>query len=525
MPTPPTAPVVGFDLDMTLVDSRDGIAATLRAALAEAGVHVAEADTWPFAGLPLETIVAGLAPDLPPERVPAVAERYRALYPDLGVASVVPLPGAAQALAAPAAHGGRSVVVSAKHTPSVHRVLAATSLAAALDPRDVAGGLFGDAKGPFLAAAGATAYVGDHPGDVAAARRAGAVSVAVTTGAHDAGALRAAGADVVLPGLRELPGWLAGHVLDLRTAALRHRLAELGSVLVALSGGADSALLLAEAVRTLGPERVAAATAVSASLPAVELDGARALAGRLGVRLLTPRTAELARAGYTANGTDRCYHCKAELTETLLPLAAELGLAHVATGTNADDAVAGFRPGIRAAAERGAVTPLLDAGLTKDQVRAASARLGLPTADKPAAACLASRIAYGTPVTAAALARVEAAETALRAALAGAGVAVRDLRVRDLGAGRARVEVDAGAVARVASLPAAAQAVRAAGFGEVAVDPRGFRSGSMNEAPAPASAGPPAPVALPAPAPRPGAGAPARTPGGTAGHVGSAPRD
>ncbi|WP_345714303.1 HAD family hydrolase, partial [Kineococcus glutinatus] len=188
-PTPPTAPptvpVVGFDLDMTLVDSSEGIGATLRAALGEFGVDVPPAAVDPFAGLPLEMIVAGVAPGTPPDVVAAAAARYKELYPALGVASVRAFPGAARALAAPAAHGGRGVVVSAKHTPNVHRVLAAAGLDAGLDPRDVAGDLFGDAKGPFLAAAGATGYVGNHPGDVAAEPVAGAVAVGVTTGAHD----------------------------------------------------------------------------------------------------------------------------------------------------------------------------------------------------------------------------------------------------------------------------------------------------------------------------------------------------
>jgi uncharacterized protein len=158
----------------------------------------------------------------------------------------------------------------------------------------------------------------------------------------------------------------------------------------------------------------------------------------------------------------------------------------VATGTNADDAVAGFRPGIRAAAERGAITPLRDAGLTKAQVREASRRWGLPTWDKPAAACLSSRVAYGIEVTPHRLARVERAEAAARAVLADHAVPVRDLRVRDLG-DRASIEVDAallaGALAAGTPLAATLLAeVEAAGFPSAALDPRGFRSGSMNEA-------------------------------------------
>jgi uncharacterized protein len=260
---------------------------------------------------------------------------------------------------------------------------------------------------------------------------------------------------------------------------LNRRLGELDSVLVAFSGGADSAFLLAAAVRVLGAARVVAATAVSPSLPAAELTGARELAADLGVPHLTPGTNEMAREGYRANGGDRCFFCKAELLDVLGAIAAEAGMRHVATGTNADDAVAGFRPGIRAAAERGAVTPLLDAGLTKAQVRRLSREWGLPTWDKPAAACLSSRIAYGVEVAPWRLARVERAEVALRSALAGAGIAVRDLRVRDLG-DVARVEVDADRVRELAARPDLLDGV--AGFRRVEIDPRGFRSGSMNEA-------------------------------------------
>ena len=253
----------------------------------------------------------------------------------------------------------------------------------------------------------------------------------------------------------------------------------LGSVLVAFSGGADSAFLLARAARVLGPARVVAATAVSPSLPSAELAAAAAFARGLGVLHESPPTEEMARPGYRVNAGDRCFFCKAELLDVLVPLAARLGLAHVATGTNADDAAAGFRPGIRAAADRGAVTPLLDAGLTKSAVRVESKAMGLSTWDKPAAACLSSRVAYGVEVTSARLARAERAETALRAALAGAGLAVRDLRVRDLGSAGARVEVDRELVPVLADRADLLGAVE--GFPAVTVDPRGFRSGSMNE--------------------------------------------
>jgi uncharacterized protein len=271
--------------------------------------------------------------------------------------------------------------------------------------------------------------------------------------------------------------------LDSRLATLADGFSSLPGVLVAFSGGVDSGVVLAAAVRAMGALRVVAATAVSPSLPAAEREAAAAFAASLGVRHEQPRTDELSREGYRANAGDRCAFCKAELVDVLTPLAARLGIADVVTGTNADDVRAGFRPGIRAAAERGAWAPLVRAGMTKDDVRAAARLWELPLADKPAAACLASRIAYGVPVSAERLARVENAEAALRGALADAGLAVRDLRVRDLGpvdgVDTARVEVDAGLVADLAARPDVLAAV--AGFGRVEVDPRGFRSGSMNE--------------------------------------------
>jgi uncharacterized protein len=465
--------VVGFDLDMTLIDSRPGIAAVWDALSAETGVYVDTAAAVGRLGPPLDE---ELALWFPAEQVPVMADRFRTLYPGLAVAPTGPLPGAREAVDAVHHHGGRVVVVTAKYEPNARLHLDHLGIAA----DEVVGWRWGAAKGEALREHGATVYVGDHLGDVVGARAAGAVSVGVPSGPVSADELRAAGADVVLDDLHGFAPWLDGHLLTTRLDRLDGLVRELGSVLVAFSGGADSAFLLAAAARALGPGNVVAATAVSASLPRAELDAAARLAGGLGVRHVRPRTREMDRDGYRANAGDRCYFCKAELLDVLGPLAAELGLAHVATGTNADDARAGFRPGIRAAAERRAATPLLDAGLTKAQVRAASRDWGLPTWDKPAAACLSSRIAFGIEVSTARLARIERAETAARAALDAAGIAVENVRVRDLGPG-ARLEVDADRVAQVAGTPSVVEAVRAAGFSQVEVDPRGFRSGSMNE--------------------------------------------
>jgi uncharacterized protein len=453
---------VGFDLDLTLIDPRAAVIACAQALAVEEGV-VVDAELWASRiGPPLENEVARW---VPADRVAPASARYRDLMAELGPALITLLPGAADAVAAVRASGGRVVVVTAKSEPLALAALADLSV----EVDAVVGGLWAEAKGAALLEHGATVYVGDHPGDVRAAAVASALCVGVGTGG-----VPPEGADVRLADLTGFPEWFGRHLLDVRLDALEARLRGLDGVLVAFSGGADSAFLLAAAVRALGPDRVVAATAVSPSLAADELPAAAAVAASLGVRHLTPTTDELSRDGYVANGTDRCFHCKATLLDTLAPLAQSLGLPVVATGTNADDAVAGFRPGIRAADERGAVTPLLDAGLTKAQVRAASRRWGLETADKPALACLASRIAYGLQVTSAGLARVDRAERALRDHLG----QVVDLRVRDLGDGLARVELDPDALARCDG--SALAVVRQEGFDVVTA--REFRSGSMNPA-------------------------------------------
>lgn len=268
--------------------------------------------------------------------------------------------------------------------------------------------------------------------------------------------------------------------LDLRLVSLRERLVGLGSVVVAFSGGVDSALLVAAAVRALGPDRVLAATSTSASLAQGEWEQAHNLCRELGVEHIAVATDEMQREGYRRNDADRCFHCKSALGDELTRVARDRGFSFVATGTNADDLLEPHRPGLRAAADRGVVTPLADAGLSKADVREVSRWWRLPTWDKPQAACLASRLAYGVTVDPLRLARVDRAEAAVRAEAAHQGCTLRNVRVRDLG-DRARVEVDREVLATLDGARIR-QAVREAGFAEADLDPRGFRTGSLNEA-------------------------------------------
>ena len=257
-------------------------------------------------------------------------------------------------------------------------------------------------------------------------------------------------------------------------AALRDGLARLDQVVVAFSGGADSAFLTWVAHDTLGPDRVTAVTAVSPSLAGFEHDDCAALAREWGLRWVEVHTDEMTDAAYRRNDADRCFHCKDALMDAVAPLAEAEG-AVVALGVNVDD-LGDHRPGQRAAAGRGAVFPLVDAGFTKADVRAASRDLGLRTWDKPAAACLASRVPYGTPVTMGVLGTVERAETGLRA------LGFDDLRVRHYG-DLARLEVPVDALERVLALRAeVVDAVRGAGYRYVTLDLEGLRSGNLNQA-------------------------------------------
>jgi uncharacterized protein len=272
--------------------------------------------------------------------------------------------------------------------------------------------------------------------------------------------------------------------LAARREALERILHEMGSLLVAYSGGVDSAYLATAAHRVLG-DRALAVTACSPSLSDEQRALAVLVASRFGFRHRTIETAELENPLYARNDAYRCYHCKTELFRRLLPLAAHEGLAHVAYGLIVDD-LADFRPGHRAAAEAGVRAPLAEAGLGKQDVRQLSRALGLPTADLPASPCLASRLPYGTPVTREALGRVERAEAGVRA------LGFRELRVRHLG-DAARVEIAPGEMARL-ELPGLREAVLgavvAAGYAQAWIDPAGYRRGRLNAALRLASGGP-----------------------------------
>jgi pyridinium-3,5-biscarboxylic acid mononucleotide sulfurtransferase len=266
----------------------------------------------------------------------------------------------------------------------------------------------------------------------------------------------------------------AGSIKSASIVELRAALGRLDRVVVAFSGGVDSALVAWVANDVLGRDRVLVATAVSPSLPTEERAECAALAAEWDMRWVEVLTDEMEQAAYSRNDGDRCYWCKDALLRALIPVAEAEG-ATVALGVNIDD-LGDHRPGQRAAAEYGAVFPLVEAGFTKADVREWSQRLGLRTWDKPAAACLASRLPYGTPVTLRRLAAVEQAEAGLRR------LGFRELRVRHYGE-LARIEVPADRLADVvATADRVVAAVQAAGYRYVTLDLEGLRSGNLNAA-------------------------------------------
>jgi uncharacterized protein len=273
----------------------------------------------------------------------------------------------------------------------------------------------------------------------------------------------------------DLPGAIESNI-DLLKDSIRR----LGSVLVAFSGGADSTLLLAMCLEVLGADNVIAVTADSPTLPRSELTEAVSLAGELGVRHLTIATDEMSDRQFTSNPRDRCYFCKLELFARMTSMAHQLECEHLVYGATAAD-LGDHRPGMRAATEAGAVAPLLEAGFTKEDVRDLSRHLGLRTWNKPAMACLSSRFPYGTPITEAALSRIEQSEDLLRHRLG-----FRQVRVRHHGS-VARIEIDPIDFERMLSAPLRASVLselRSLGYTYVTLDLQGFRSGSLNE-PAP----------------------------------------
>ncbi|HYA41255.1 MAG TPA: ATP-dependent sacrificial sulfur transferase LarE [Syntrophobacteraceae bacterium] len=264
--------------------------------------------------------------------------------------------------------------------------------------------------------------------------------------------------------------------MESKARQLEALLKDMAGVLVAFSGGVDSSVLLAAAHEALG-DKVVAATGTSASFPALDLESARTISSKLGVRWITLESGELDDRRYKGNPANRCYYCKKSLFLRLLKRASEEGLPFVIEGSNTDD-LNDFRPGLEAVRELGIRSPFLEAGIDKEMVRSLARHYGLPNWDKPSSPCLASRIPYGELITAERLQRIDQSEGLLR------GLGFRQLRVRDHGT-LARIELmpeDIGRLLEPSLREAAIAACKEAGYTFVTLDLKGYRTGAMHEA-------------------------------------------